>query len=100
EPAPFPVLVGGYPAELADYRASVVDRLPLALGLMFAVTFAVLFRLTGSLLIPLKAAVLNALSLAVMFGVIVWVYQEGNLSSVLGFTPTGSVDPSIPILML
>jgi RND superfamily putative drug exporter len=100
QPAPFPVLVGGYPAELADYRASVVDRLPWALGLMFAVTFAVLFRLTGSLLIPLKAAVLNALSLAVMFGVIVWVYQEGNLSGVLGFTPTGSVDPSIPILML
>jgi len=100
QPAPFEVLVGGYPAELADYRASVVDRLPLALGLMFAVTFAVLFRLTGSLLIPLKAAVLNALSLAVMFGVVVWIYQEGNLSDVLGFTPTGSVDPSIPILML
>jgi RND superfamily putative drug exporter len=98
--APFPVLAGGYPAELADYRASVVDRLPLVLGLMFAVTFAVLFRMTGSLLIPLKATALNALSLGVMFGVLVWVYQEGNLSGVLGFTPTGHIDPSIPILMV
>ncbi|WP_431897507.1 MMPL family transporter [Nonomuraea sp. bgisy101] len=98
-PAPFEVLVGGYTAELADYRASVVDRLPLLIGLMFAVTFVVLFLMTGSVLIPLKATVLNLLSMAVMFGAIVWVYQEGNLSGLLGFTPTGSIDPSIPILM-
>ncbi|MER5321482.1 MMPL family transporter [Streptosporangium roseum] len=98
-PAPFGVLVGGYPAELADYRASVVDRLPLLLAAMFAVTFVILFLMTGSVLIPLKATVLNLLSLSVMFGALVWVYQDGNLSGLLGFTPTGSLDPSIPILM-
>ncbi|GII01993.1 membrane protein [Planobispora takensis] len=97
--APFAVLVGGYPAELADYRASVVDRLPLLLGLMFAVTSVILFLMTGSVLIPLKATVLNLLSLAVMFGTLVRVYQDGNLSGLLGFTPTGSLDPSIPVLM-
>ncbi|NUW39980.1 MMPL family transporter [Nonomuraea rhodomycinica] len=97
---PFPVLVGGYPAELADYRASVVGRLPLVLGLMLGVTFVLLFAMTRSLLIPVKASVLNLLSLGVMFGALVWVYQDGHLAGLLGFTPTGSLDPSIPILML
>ncbi|MGV9777596.1 MMPL family transporter [Streptosporangium sp. NPDC003464] len=97
--APFGVLVGGYPAELADYRSSVVDRLPLLVAVMFAVTFVILFLMTGSVLIPLKATVLNLLSLSVMFGALVWIYQDGNLSGLLGFTPTGTLDPSIPILM-
>ncbi|WP_433441763.1 MMPL family transporter [Nonomuraea sp. CA-141351] len=97
---PFEVLVGGYPAELADYRASVVDRLPLVLALMLGVTFLVLFGMTRSLIIPIKASLLNVLSLGVMFGAIVWVFQDGNLSGLLGFTPTGTLDPSIPILML
>ncbi|MEU8322841.1 MMPL family transporter [Nonomuraea sp. NPDC048881] len=99
-PPPFEVLVGGYPAELADYRASVVDRLPLVLTLMLGVTFAVLFLMTGSLVLPLKATLLNVLSLGVMFGAVVWIFQEGHLSGLLGFTPTGTLDPSIPILML
>ncbi|NRQ35844.1 MMPL family transporter [Nonomuraea sp. NN258] len=97
---PFEVLVGGYPAELADYRASVVDRLPLVLTLMLGVTFLVLTFMTRSLVIPLKATVLNVLSLGVMFGAIVWIFQDGHLSWLLGFTPTGTLDPSIPILML
>ncbi|MET9240171.1 MMPL family transporter [Nonomuraea sp. NPDC003709] len=97
---PFEVLVGGYPAELADYRASIVDRLPLVLALMLGVTFLVLFGMTRSLIIPLKASLLNLLSMGVMFGAIVWVFQDGNLAGLLGFTPTGTLDPSIPILML
>ncbi|WP_436757011.1 MMPL family transporter [Streptosporangium sp. V21-05] len=97
--APFEVLVGGYPAELADYRQAVIERLPTLLGLILAITFAVLFLMTGSVLIPVKATVLNLLSLSVMFGALVWVYQDGNLSGLLGFTPTGTLDPSVPILM-
>ncbi|MGI5292514.1 MMPL family transporter [Nonomuraea polychroma] len=97
---PFEMLVGGYPAELADYRASVVDRLPLVLALMLGVTFVVLFLMTRSLILPLKATLLNVLSLGVMFGALVWIFQDGNLSGLLGFTPTGTLDPSIPILML
>ncbi|MEV0820277.1 MMPL family transporter [Nonomuraea rubra] len=99
-PPPFEVLVGGYPAELSDYRSSVVDRLPLVLALMLGVTFAVLFLMTRSVIIPIKATLLNVLSLGVMFGAIVWIFQDGNLSGLLGFTPTGTLDPSIPILML
>ncbi|RCV48383.1 MMPL family transporter, partial [Marinitenerispora sediminis] len=97
--APFDVEVGGYPADLVDYRDSLVDRLPLLLLLVLAVTFVILFLLTGSVVVPLKATVLNLLSLSVMFGALVWVFQLGNLSGLLGFTATGSLESSIPILM-
>ncbi len=91
--------VAGYPAELADFRAELTGRMPLVLGLILTVTFVILFLVTGSVLLPLKAMVLNALSMAVMFGTLVWVFQDGHLSELLGFTATGSIEPSIPILM-
>jgi RND superfamily putative drug exporter len=97
--APFDVLVGGYPADLTDFRDALLDRVPLALALIFLLTFVLLFLMTGSLLIPLKATVLNMLSLTIMFGALVWVFQEGNMAGLLGFTPAGSIEPSIPILM-
>ncbi|TJZ54683.1 MMPL family transporter [Streptomyces piniterrae] len=98
-PAPFDTLVGGYPAETTDFRATLLDRLPWVLGLILTATFVILFLMTGSLLLPAKATVLNLLSLSVMFGCLVWVFQEGHLSDTLGFTPTGSIEPSIPVLM-
>lgn len=97
--APFDVLVGGYPADLTDFRDALLERVPPAIALIFAATFILLFLMTGSLLLPLKATVLNMLSLTIMFGALVWVFQEGNLAGLLGFTPAGSVEPSIPILM-
>jgi RND superfamily putative drug exporter len=97
--APAPVLVGGYPAETTDFRATLLDRLPLAVALVLAATYVILFLMTGSVLLPAKATVLNLLSLSVMFGCLVWVFQEGHLSGPLGFTPTGSIEPSIPVLM-
>ncbi|WP_055613464.1 MMPL family transporter [Streptomyces phaeochromogenes] len=98
-PAPDGVLVGGYPGETTDFRATLLDRLPLAAGLVLGATYLILFLMTGSVLLPLKATVLNLLSLSVMFGCLVWVFQDGNLSGALGFTPTGSIEPSIPVLM-
>ncbi|MFE0130063.1 MMPL family transporter [Streptomyces sp. NPDC059037] len=97
--APAPALVGGYPAETTDFRATLLERLPYAVGLILLATFGVLFLMTGSLLLPAKATVLNLLSLSVMFGCLVWVFQEGHLSGLLGCTPTGSIEPSIPVLM-
>ncbi len=88
-PAPVAVVVGGYPAELADYRDGVVGRLPLVAGLIVLVTCVVLFVMSGSVVAPLKAAVLNLLSLSVMFGALVFLFQDR----------TGSIEPSIPILM-
>ncbi len=94
-----PVIVGGYPAELTDFRAVLMDRVPLVAVLILLVTFVILFLMTGSLLIPLKATVLNLMSIGVMFGVLVVVFQNGFLAEVLGFTPIGTLDPAFPILM-
>jgi RND superfamily putative drug exporter len=98
--APFEeVLVGGPSAELADGRESLFSRVPLAIGLIAGVTFVLLFLMFGSLLVPLKALVLNTLSLTAVFGAMVWVFQDGNLSGVLDFTATGTLDMQMPILM-
>ncbi|PXX70660.1 RND superfamily putative drug exporter [Nocardia tenerifensis] len=98
-PTDFTTLVGGSPAMLEDYTEGVRGRLAVAGVLIALITFAVLFLMTGSVIAPLKATVLNLLSLSVMFGVLVWGFQEGNLSGLVGFTPTGTIEASIPILM-
>ncbi|WP_229877065.1 MMPL family transporter [Streptomyces bluensis] len=98
-PAPARALVGGYPGETTDFRATLLDRLPFAVGIVLVATYVILFLMTGSVLLPAKATVLNLLSLSVMFGCLVWVFQDGHLSGALGFTPTGSIEPSIPVLM-
>jgi len=97
--APFEVKVGGYPADLSDFRDTLIERVPIALLLVLSITFVILFLMSGSVLLPLKATILNFLSLTIMFGALVWVFQDGNLSGLLGFTPAGSIEPSIPILM-
>ena len=62
-------------------------------------TFVLLFLMSGSVLVPIKALVLNVLSLTATFGAMVWIFQDGNLSGLLGFTATGPIDTSMPILM-
>jgi RND superfamily putative drug exporter len=98
-PAPFAVLVGGLPAGFVDSTGVISHDLPLALVLIAVVTSLLLFALFRSVFIPLKALVLNALSLGAMFGAMVWIFQEGHLSGLLGFTPTGSLVDTMPILM-
>jgi putative drug exporter of the RND superfamily len=98
-PAPFPVLVGGLPASLLDSTGVINHYLPLALLLVAAVTFLLLLILFRSVFIPVKALVLNALSLGAMFGAMVWIFQDGHLSGLFGFTPTGSLVDTMPVLM-
>ncbi len=98
-PAPFDFSVAGLSARLVDTKESVVSRLPLVLGLVALATFVLLFLMTGSLLIPIKALVLNMLSLTATFGATVWIFQEGHLADQLHFTPTGTIDVFTPILM-
>lgn len=93
------MLVGGYPAQLVDFREALLERLPLIAVLILVVTFGILFLLTGSVLIPLKAVLMNLLSVGVMFGVLTAVFQNGFLADVIGFTPVGTLDPAFPILM-
>ncbi|MDQ1402177.1 MAG: putative drug exporter of the superfamily, partial [Actinomycetota bacterium] len=98
-PAPFAVQVTGSSAQLVDSKHGLFGRLPLA-GLIIAiVTFTVLFLMFGSVLVPIKAVVLNLLSLSATYGAMVWIFQEGHLSKTLGFTATGTLDTTTPILM-
>lgn len=98
-PAPFAVEIGGSPAITGDFRNALLTYAPYVIAFILCATFIVLFLMTGSLIMPLKATVLNILSLSATFGALVWIFQEGNLSNILAFTPTGTMDLSIPILM-
>ena len=84
---------------LVDTKESVLAVLPWTLGLIALATFVLLFLMTGSLLVPIKALLLNVLSLTATFGAMVWIFQEGHLAGLLGFTPTGTIDVFTPILM-
>jgi len=92
-------LVTGQSADLADSKDSIFSRVPLALAIIAVATFVLLFLMTGSLLIPLQALVLNVLSLGAVFGAMVWIFQDGNLSGLLDFTSTGTIDTAIPMLV-
>ena len=99
-PAGTAVLVGGTTAGLVDELASLGSTLPWMALLVCLSTFVLLFLAFGSVILPLKAIVMNVLSLSATFGVVVWIFQWGHLSGLLRFTPTGSIDPTMPILML
>ncbi|MER6096998.1 MMPL family transporter [Streptomyces sp. NPDC001728] len=99
EPAPFETSVTGQAAVLVDSKDALAERLPWAAGIIVLVTLLLVFLLTGSVLIPVQAVVLNALSLTAMFGAVVWVFQDGHLAGLLGFTPTGDIETTLPVLM-
>ncbi len=92
------VLVGGVAQIATDIVAAVTSRMPLVLALIGVITFVLLFLLTGSLILPLKALVLNVLSLSAAFGALVWIFQEGHLGA-FGTTSTGTLEANIPVLM-
>ncbi|HSO52502.1 MAG TPA: MMPL family transporter, partial [Actinomycetes bacterium] len=96
--APFAVQVTGDAAELADYQATIRDRLPLAVALVVLATFVLLFLFTGSVVVPVKAIVMNVLSLGATFGALVWVFQDGHLAGLLGAEGSGALDPTVPVL--
>ncbi len=98
-PAPFDIQVTGVSAQLVDTKDGLLDAMPLALALIAGITFVLLFMMFGSVVVPLKALVLNVLSLTATFGAMVWIFQDGNLSGILDFTAVGSTDASSPILM-
>ncbi|MGW1954067.1 MMPL family transporter [Streptomyces sp. NPDC001920] len=97
--APFDTEVTGAAAVLVDSKDAIAERLPLAAAFIAVVTLLLVFLLTGSVLIPVQAVVLNALSLTAMFGAVVWVFQDGHLSGLLGFTSPGSIETTLPVLM-
>jgi RND superfamily putative drug exporter len=99
-PAPSDVLVGGAAAALTDTKSALGHMLPLALAILVLATLVLLFLFTGSVVIPVKAILMNILSLSATFGMMVWVFQEGHLASLIGDPiVTGSLDTTMPILM-
>ena len=93
------LIVTGNTATVIDSVDAVQTRLPVALAIIGLITLLVLFMMTGSVVVPVKAVVLNLLSLTATFGALVWIFQDGNLSGLLDFTPTDEIDVFTPILM-
>ncbi|MEO7021242.1 MAG: MMPL family transporter [Ktedonobacteraceae bacterium] len=98
-PAGLTAFVGGNTAQQMDLTASMSNVIPLALTVMAVMIFILLFLMTGSIILPLKAIVLNLLSLTATLGALVWVFQEGHLHELLGFQPIGSLDIQITVLI-
>ncbi|MEV4424109.1 MMPL family transporter [Streptomyces sp. NPDC049602] len=97
--APFATSVTGPAAVLVDSKDAIGERLPWAAGIIVLVTLLLVFLLTGSVVVPVQAVLLNALSLTAMFGAVVWVFQDGHLAGLLGFTSTGDIETTLPVLM-
>ncbi|TDE11786.1 MMPL family transporter [Jiangella asiatica] len=97
--APFETVVGGTPAMAEDSDRALLDRLPLALGGVGLAMVVLLFLLTGSVVLPFLALVLSTLSLSATFGAMVWIFQDGNLSDLFGFTVTGTTISTVPVML-
>lgn len=97
-PAGRSVEMGGVAQVNRDSVDAVTGRLPLVLGLMAAITFVLLFLLTGSVVLPAKALACNFLSLTAAFGALVWIFQDGHLGA-LGTTPSGTLVANMPVLL-
>ena len=98
-PAGTSFLVGGLSAGQEDFISSLYGKAPLAAAFVIGVTYLILLITFRSVFIPLKAVIVNVLSLTASFGAMVFVFQDGHLSGLLNFTPLGFVDATLPILM-
>ncbi|HEY1539390.1 MAG TPA: MMPL family transporter [Solirubrobacteraceae bacterium] len=99
-PAPGAVAVAGESARFVDQIDGLGGRLPYALALLALTTVLILFAMTGSVVLPLKALVMNVLGLSAAFGLLVLVFQDGRLESVLGFTSQGGLEVTQPLVLL
>jgi RND superfamily putative drug exporter len=97
-PAGRPVQIAGLAQINWDSVHAIVNRLPIVLGLIAIITFVLLFMLTGSMVLPVKALVCNVLSLTAAFGALVWIFQDGHLGA-LGTTPSGTLVANMPVLL-
>jgi putative drug exporter of the RND superfamily len=98
-PVGMSVLVGGGAAEVGDVVRRIAADFPRTALFIVLTTFIVLFVLLRSLVLPIKAILVNALSITAAFGALVWVFQDGNLSALLGFTPLGFVETTLPVIL-
>jgi RND superfamily putative drug exporter len=95
----FRTYVTGGAAALVDFKSDMLRKLPYAFGLTALASLVLLFLMTGSVLVPIKALVMNTISLGATFGALVWVFQDGHLAGPLGFDPPGAVETWVPVLV-
>jgi RND superfamily putative drug exporter len=95
----YPTYVSGSAAFLADFKHQIASHAPYAALWIAAATFALLFLMTGSALVPIKALVMNTLSLGATFGALVWVFQNGHLSGLLAFDAFGAIEVWVPVVV-
>lgn len=98
-PAPFPALVGGSAAELKDSQAAVTDSVGIAIVLLVLLTCTALWLMTGSVVLPIKALMMNFLTLAAATGIVVFVFQEGNLAGLFGTEAQGGIEQTDYLVM-
>jgi len=98
-PAGMTVLVGGGAADVSDVVDRVAADFPRTAAFIVVTTYLVLFVLLRSVVLPAKALIMNTLSLAASFGALVWIFQDGNLSALLGFQPLGFVETTLPVIL-
>ena len=97
--APFPVQVGGSTAEFLDQQSALADHIPVALVILATTTLVILFLMTGSVVLPVKALIMNLLTLSAAFGILKLIFQDGRLEGFLGYTSQGALESSQPILL-
>jgi uncharacterized membrane protein YdfJ with MMPL/SSD domain len=93
------VLVTGAAAHFVDFQSSLEAHLPVALSIVVGATLVILFLMTGSVILPVKSLLMNVLNLSAVFGILVLVFQDGNLEGLLGYTGQGALEQTMPILM-
>ena len=96
----FPTKVIGEASGLRDFTDSLRERAPIAFALVALATLVLLFLMTGSVVIPVKALLMNVVSLGASLGVVVWVFQQGHAEGLLGFDSVGAIESTIPMLVL
>jgi len=99
KPAPFPVLVSGQAAAFVDLQQSLSSRLPLAIALVAIATILILFFMTGSVILPIKAVLMNLLTLSAAFGVLVLIFQDGRFENLLQYKSQGALESTQPVLL-
>jgi uncharacterized membrane protein YdfJ with MMPL/SSD domain len=93
------IQVTGATADFVDFQSSLVDHLPVAIAIVVISTLAILFLMTGSVILPIKALLMNILNLSAVFGILVFIFQDGRLESLLAYTSQGGLEQTMPVLL-
>jgi uncharacterized membrane protein YdfJ with MMPL/SSD domain len=99
EPGGAQVLVGGASADFLDFQSSLKQHLPISAAIIVLCTLVILFLMTGSVVLPVKALLMNVLNLSAVLGILVWIFQDGRFQGFLSYTGQGALEQTMPILL-